>query len=246
MKMLQRLLLLACCLLAAPAQAAPKRVLIVLTSHSELFGTGRKTGFWFEEMATPYYAFKQAGAEVTLTSLRGGHPPVDPKSDDDAIPSVKRFKQDAAAMEQLRHTQPLARLKTELFDAVFLAGGHGALWDFADNGTLNALLQGMLEAKKPVAAVCHAPQALLALKNAQGLPLMQGRRVTAFTRAEEKAAGLDQAVPRYLDAEFKEQKATFSAAAPFQPHVVQDGLVITGQNPASSAAAAAALLKAMR
>jgi putative intracellular protease/amidase len=228
------LLLLCAILLPTMAQAAPKKVLIVLTSHSELMGSGKKTGFWFEEMSTPYYVLEDAGIEVTLASVRGGMPPADPRSDDESIASVKRFKADAAAMKKLTRTIHIVKVKPEEYDAVFLAGGHGTMWDFTNNTRLDEILQHFVDADKPIAAVCHGPAALLALRIASGEPFVKGRKVTAFTKSEEIALKLENFVPSYLDIALKTKGVEFIAKPNFQPNVVQDKNLITGQNPASS------------
>ncbi len=232
------------------AQAASahsgRHVLIVLTSHDKLFGTGHKTGFWFEEMSTPYYIFESNGTQVTLASPRGGMPPIDPKSDDNNIPSVKRFKADALAMARLEDTKPLAKIDAEDYDAVFIAGGHGAMWDLTDNAELTNLLHEFIKSSKPIAAVCHGQTALLTLKNDKGKDFVKKKRLTAFTRDEEKAVGLEMMVPNLLESQLTSSGAEFVKAEPFKAYVVVDGNLVTGQNPASSEGAAKALVELMK
>jgi putative intracellular protease/amidase len=223
-------------------------ILIVLTSHDQLGNTGHKTGFWLEEFAAPYYVFKDAGAQLTLTSPLGGHPPLDPKSDDAAsqTDATRRFKADSAAQSALAATVKLGALKVSDFDAVFYPGGHGPLWDLAEDAASIALIDAMIAAGKPVAAVCHAPGVLRHARSPGGQPLVKGKNVTGFTNTEEEAVGLTQIVPFLVEDMLKEHGGQFSRAADWQPHVVVDGLVITGQNPASSEPAAQALLAKLR
>ena len=219
-------------------------ILMVLTSHDKLGKTGRKTGFWLEEFAAPYYVFKDAGIPITLASPLGGQPPLDPKSDDAAsqTDATRRFKADSAAQAALAATVKLATLEASRFDAVFYPGGHGPLWDLAEDAASIGLVDAMIAAGKPVAAVCHAPGVLRHAKAPGGQPLVKGRNVTGFTNTEEEAAGLTQVVPFLVEDMLKEQGGHFSKVADWQPHVVVDGLLITGQNPASSEPAAWALL----
>lgn len=223
------------------------KILMVLTSHSTLGNTGKKTGFWLEEFAAPYYVFKDAGADITLASPLGGQPPLDPKSDVPAsqTESTRRFKADPAAQLSLAGTVKLSEISGDKFDAVFYPGGHGPLWDLAEDPSSIALIDTMLAAGKPVAAVCHAPAALRHAKTAGGIPVVQNRTVTGFTNTEEEAAGLTQVVPFLVEDMLKQQGGRYSKAADWQPHVVTDGLLITGQNPASSEPAARALLAAL-
>ena len=223
-------------------------ILMVLTSHAELGNTGRKTGFWLEEFAAPYYVFKDAGARLTLASPLGGQPPLDPKSDDAAsqTDATRRFKADKAAQSALAATVKLSTLNASNFDAVFYPGGHGPLWDLAENAASIALVDAMVAAGKPVAAVCHAPGVLRHARAATGRSLVKDRNVTGFTNTEEAAAGLSKVVPFLVEDMLKERGAHFTKAADWQPHVVVDGLLITGQNPASSEPAAKALLAALR
>jgi putative intracellular protease/amidase len=224
-----------------------KKILMVLTSHDKLGDTGNKTGFWLEEFAAPYYAFQDAGAAITLASPLGGQPPLDPKSDaeDAQTDSTKRFKQDADAQAALASTHKLKAVSADDFDAVFYPGGHGPLWDLAEDATSVALIEAMLKTGKPVAAVCHAPAVLRHPKNAEGVSVVKGKNVTGFTNTEEKASGLTDVVPFLVEDMLTQNGGTYSKAADWQPHVVTDGLLITGQNPASSEPAAQALLKAL-
>lgn len=223
-----------------------KRVLFIITSHSEIPGTGKKTGVWMEELATPYQLFQKAGLSITLASIRGGRPPIDPRSEDKAPPSVQAFKSDASAMAAFSDTTPLSKLNAKDYDAVFLPGGHGAAWDFANNPVLTAFLQTMLDQKKPIAALCHGPVALLELQDATGKPYLSGRRATGFSKAEEAAVGLDTAVPSYLDKQLAMVGAKVELAPPFKPKVLRDGGIATGQNPASSEGLAKLMLAMLK
>jgi len=224
-----------------------KKILMVLTSHDQLGSTGTKTGFWLEEFAAPYYVFKDAGAEITLASPLGGQPPLDPKSDaaDAQTAFTKRFKQDAVAQEALASTHKLKKLAADNFDAVFYPGGHGPLWDLAEDANSVALIEAMLKAGKPVAAVCHAPAVLRHPKTGDGVSVVKGKNVTGFTNTEEAASGLSDVVPFLVEDMLTQNGGTYSKASDWQPHVVTDGLLITGQNPASSEPAAKALLEAL-
>ncbi len=220
------------------------KILMVLTSHDRLGNTGRKTGFWLEEFAAPYYAFKDAGAEVTLVSPKGGQPPLDPKSDepDAQTAATRRFKADDAAQNALAHTGKLADVSAKAFDAVFYPGGHGPLWDLADDADSIRLIEDMAAAGKPVAAVCHAPGVLRDVKTADGKSFIDGKKVTGFTNGEEAAAQLTDVVPFLVEDMLVKGGGHYSKAADYQPHVVTDGKLITGQNPASSEPAARALM----
>ena len=220
------------------------KILMVLTSHDQLGDTGKKTGFWLEEFAAPYYAFKAAGADVTVVSPLGGQPPLDPKSDapDAQSKDTTRFKADPEAQAVLAHTGKLAEVSATDFDAVFYPGGHGPLWDLAEDKASIALIEAMLAAGKPIAAVCHAPGVLRHTRNAEGSPLVQGKAVTGFTNSEEAAAGLTDVVPFLVEDMLTGHGGKFSRAADWQPHVVRDGLLVTGQNPASTEPAAKVLL----
>lgn len=224
------------------------KILIVLTSHDTLGDTGRKTGFWLEEFAAPYYAFVDAGAAVTLASPKGGQPPLDPKSDDpDAqTDATRRFRQDADAQRVLANTQRLADMQAADFDAVFYPGGHGPLWDLAEDAKSVALIETMLAAGKPVSAVCHAPGVLRHAKTADGKPLVQGRQVTGFSNSEEAAVQLTDVVPFLVEDELTHLGGLYSRGPDWQPHVVCDGLLVTGQNPASSVGVAEALLERLK
>ena len=208
-------------------------ILMVLTSHDRLGNTGKKTGFWLEEFAGPYYVFKDAGANVTLASPLGGQPPLD-------------FKSDPAAQAVLASTHTLQGMKASDFDAVFYPGGHGPLWDLANDAKSIALIEAMLAADKLVAAVCHAPGVLRHVKGADGKPVVNGRAVTGFTNSEERAAGLSEVVPFLVEDMLTAQGGRYSKAGDWQVHIVSDGPLITGQNPASSAPAALALLERLR
>lgn len=223
------------------------RILIILTSHDRLGDTGKRTGFWLEELAAPYYVFKDAGAQLTLASPKGGQPPLDPKSDeaDAQTEATRRFKADDAAQSALSHTVRLATLSGNDFDAVFYPGGHGPLWDLANDADSKALIERTLADDKPVALVCHAPAVLKNVTAPDGSPLVKGRKVTGFTNEEEEAVGLTDVVPFLLEDELKRLGGDYSKGGTFKPYVVTDGLLITGQNPPSSEPAAEALLKAL-
>lgn len=224
------------------------KILMVLTSHDKLGDTGNKTGFWLEEFAAPYYVFKDAGAEITLASPKGGQPPLDPSSDaDDAqTDATKRFKGDDAAQKELANTEVLSSVSADGFDAIFYPGGHGPLWDLAEDKTSIALIESFIAAEKPVALVCHAPGALRHVKAQDGRPLVEGKRVTGFTNTEEEGVGLTDVVPFLVEDELKAKGGDYSSGPDWGPYVLEDGLLITGQNPASSAPAAEALLKALK
>ncbi|TAM89537.1 MAG: type 1 glutamine amidotransferase domain-containing protein [Candidimonas sp.] len=222
-----------------------KKILIVLTSHDTLGDSGRKTGFWLEELAAPYYVFIDAGAAVTLASPNGGKPPLDPKSSDPAAQTdaTRRFTADAQASAKLAGTRKLADVAIKDFDAVFYPGGHGPLWDLVTNDTSIALIEAAVRARLPVAAVCHAPAALLNVKRPDGRPLLDGKTVTGFSNGEEDAVDLTRVVPFLLEDEIKAKGGNYTRSADWQSHVEVDGLLVTGQNPGSSEAAARALLK---
>lgn len=224
------------------------KILMILTSHDRLGDTGKKTGFWLEEFAAPYYVFKDAGADVTLASPAGGQPPLDPSSDkpDAHTQATHRFREDKAAGVALAHTHKLAEMKMDDFDAVFYPGGHGPLWDLAESADSKRLIEAALAAKKPVAAVCHAPGVLRHVKASDGSALVKGKRVTGFSNTEEDAAGLSDVVPFKVEDMLTEAGGQYSKADDWKAHVVTDGLLITGQNPASSDAGAKALLAALK
>jgi putative intracellular protease/amidase len=220
------------------------KVLMVLTSHDDLGSTGRKTGFWLEELAAPYYRFKDAGWDITLASPAGGRPPLDPKSNepDAQTDHTRRFEADADAERQLGSTVRLDTVKAADFDTVFYPGGHGPLWDLAEDPASIALIEGFLAAGKPVALVCHAPGVLRHVKAPDGTPLVAGRDVTGFTNSEEEGVGLTTIVPFLVEDTLTALGANYSKGADWGPYVVVDGLLVTGQNPASSAAAADTLV----
>ncbi|WP_210490168.1 type 1 glutamine amidotransferase domain-containing protein [Rufibacter aurantiacus] len=224
------------------------KVLFVLTSHSELGNTGEKTGFWIEEFAAPYYVFKDAGADITLISPKGGQPPIDPKSDapENQTEATKRFKGDEALQTLLANTKKVSEVYAQDFDAVFYPGGHGPLWDLYESPESVQLIEDFWKSKKPVAAVCHAPAVLLNVKDENGQPLVKDKNVTGFANTEEEAVGLTQVVPYLLEDELKNKGGRYSKTSDWGVHVVQDGLLITGQNPASSEEAAHRLLQLLR
>ena len=221
------------------------KILMVLTSHDQLGDTGKKTGFWLEEFAAPYYVFTDAGADITLASPHGGQPPLDPKSDapDAQTDATRRFKEDSAARQALAHTVKLAGLKEADFDAVFYPGGHGPLWDLAEDRDSIGLIERMFAAGKPVAAVCHAPGVLRHVKAAGGAPLVQGKKVAGFTNTEEAAAQLTDVVPFLVEDMLRNNGGHYSKGADWQSYVVNDANLITGQNPASSETAAHEVLR---
>lgn len=224
-----------------------KKVLMVLTSHDQLGDTGRKTGFWLEELAAPYYAFQDAGADIVLASPAGGQPPLDPKSNEPSsqTDATRRFDADPAATAQLADTVKLDSVDPVAFDTVFYPGGHGPLWDLAEDRHSIALIESFLGAGKPVALVCHAPGVLRHVKTPDGRPLVEGKRVTGFTNTEEAGVGLTDIVPFLVEDELKAKGGVYSKGDDWGPYVVRDGLLITGQNPASSAEAARLLLEAL-
>jgi putative intracellular protease/amidase len=221
---------------------------MVLTSHDQLGNTGRKTGFWLEELAAPYYVFKEAGAEITLASPKGGRPPLDPKSNDPEFRTdlTVRFEKDAAAEAQLDKTVRLNSVKQDDFDTVFYPGGHGPMWDLAEDKDSIKLIESFLAAGKPVALVCHAPGVLRHVKTPAGTPLVEGKNVTGFTNGEEEAVGLTKVVPFLVEEELLNLGAIYSKIKNWGVHVVTDGLLITGQNPASSGPGAKALLAKLK
>jgi len=221
------------------------KILMVLTSHDKLGNTGRKTGFWLEELAAPYYTFKDAGAQIVLASPKGGQPPLDPKSSEPTFQTdlTRRFEADPEANAQLRSTLRLGGIAQADFDTVFYPGGHGPLWDLAEDNDSIELIQSFLAAGKPVALVCHAPGVLRHVKRPDGKPLVDGKKVTGFANTEEAAVGLTEVVPFLVENELKSKGGLYSKAEDWAPYVVRDGLLITGQNPASSSPAATALLK---
>jgi len=220
------------------------KILMVLTSHDELGNTGRKTGFWLEEFAAPYFLFKDAGVDVTIASPKGGQPPLDPKSNEPMFQTelTHRFERDPEAQKALASTIRLDGVTHEGFDTVFYPGGHGPMWDLAEDQNSIRLIESTLAANKPLALVCHAPGVLHRAKKPDGSPLVKGLRTAGFTNSEEEAVGLTNVVPFLVEGAMREQGAIYSKADDWQPHVVYDGLLITGQNPASSGPTAQTLL----
>lgn len=221
------------------------KILIVLTSHDRLGDTGRKTGFWLEELAAPYYAFTDAGAQIVLASPKGGEPPLDPKSNEPDFQTdlTRRFEADPAATAQLASTVRLDSVRQQDFDAVFYPGGHGPLWDLANDSHSIALIESFIAANKPVALVCHAPGVLRDVKAADGSPLVAGKKVTGFTNSEEAGVGLTDVVPFLVEDMLQAAGGQYSKGPDWGAYVVSDGLLITGQNPGSSAETAAVLVK---
>ena len=220
------------------------KILMVLTSHDQLGDTGKKTGFWLEEFAAPYYVFKDAGAEITLASPKGGQPPLDPASDtkDAQTEATDRFKQDNAAQKALANTAVLSDVEAEGFDAIFYPGGHGPLWDLAEDAQSTALIEAFAANDRPIGAVCHAPAVFKHPKADDGKPLVSGKTVTGFTNSEEEGVGLTGIVPFLVEDMLKANGAQYHKGADWDSFVVVDGRLVTGQNPASSAGAARALL----
>lgn len=221
------------------------KILMVLTSHDRLGDTGRKTGFWLEELAAPYYVFKDAGFEITLASPKGGQPPLDPKSNEPAFQTemTRRFEADTEANEALANTVRLSDVSAESFDTVFYPGGHGPLWDLAESPVSARLIESFLASEKPVALVCHAPGVLRHVKTPEGGLLVEGRQVTGFANSEEAAVGLTEVVPFLVEDDLKVRGGIYSKGDDWSSYIVEDGLILTGQNPASSAAAATRLIE---
>lgn len=224
------------------------KILIVLTSHSQLGNTDEKTGFWIEEFAAPYYIFKEAGAEIVLASPKGGQPPIDPKSDmpDNQTEATIRYKKDSDLLDLMANTVKLENISSDDFDAIFYPGGHGPLWDLATDKNSIELLEEFWDAKKPIATVCHSPSVLLNVKDENGDYLVKGKKVTGFSNTEEKAVKLEEIVPFMLEDELKKKGGIYSKKEDWTSYVVKDGLLITGQNPASSAAVANELLAILK
>ncbi|GAB7529247.1 type 1 glutamine amidotransferase domain-containing protein [Pseudomonas sp. 3A(2025)] len=220
------------------------KVLMVLTSHDTLGTTGRKTGFWLEELAAPYYAFLDAQAEIVLASPKGGQPPLDPKSNEPDFQTdlTRRFETDAVASALLASTVRLDSVSAADFDAVFYPGGHGPLWDLAEDPVSIRLIESFLAAGKPAALVCHAPGVLRHVKNPDGTPLVQGKNVAGFTNTEEEAVGLTHVVPFLVEDMLKANGGLYSQGPDWSSHVVRDGLLVTGQNPGSSSETAKVLI----
>ncbi|MES2796432.1 MAG: type 1 glutamine amidotransferase domain-containing protein [Bacteroidota bacterium] len=223
-------------------------ILMVLTSHSELGNTGLKTGFWIEEFAAPYYVFQDAGALVMIASPKGGLPPIDPKSElpENHTKASLRYNADSKLKTQLNYTHKLATMRATDFDAVFYPGGHGPLWDLTGDTDSIKLIESFWSCRKPVAAVCHAPAALLNAKNILGQPILNECNVTGFSNSEEKAVELNEIVPFLLEDELKKKGGIYSKKEDWEPNVVVDGLLVTGQNPASSEMAALELIKILK
>ncbi|WED29555.1 type 1 glutamine amidotransferase domain-containing protein [Vibrio sp. DW001] len=221
-----------------------KKILMVLTSHADLGNTGKKTGFWVEEFASPYYAFLDAGIEITLASPAGGQPPIDPSSEleDFQTAATKRFDEDQAGQQRLASTLKLEDMNESDFDAVFYPGGHGPLWDLVDDANSVKLVESFLANNKPVAAVCHATAVLLNAKDSEGEYVVKAKAVTGFSNTEEEAVQLTDVVPFLLEDELKNRGAEYQKVSDWASFVVQDGLIVTGQNPASSESAAEKLL----
>ncbi|WP_282128021.1 type 1 glutamine amidotransferase domain-containing protein [Roseobacter litoralis] len=220
------------------------KILMVLTSHDQLGDTGNKTGFWLEEFAAPYYVFKDAGAEITLASPKGGQPPLDPSSDtDDAqTDATERFKNDDAAQKDLAHTAKLSDVSADGFDAIFYPGGHGPLWDLAEDADSKSLIETFASSDRPVGAVCHAPAVFRHTEGADGKPLVSRKTVTGFTNTEEEGVGLTDVVPFLVEDMLKSNGGDYKKGDDWASFVVTDGKLVTGQNPASSAEAAKKLL----
>ena len=223
------------------------KILMVLTSHSTLGNTGEKTGFWIEEFAAPYYVLADAGVIITVASPEGGQPPVDPKSEapDAQTAATKRFYADLDAIDKVAYTIKLSEVNKDDYDAVFYPGGHGPLWDLANDTNSIALIEGFFNTQKPVAFVCHAPAALIKVKSENGQPLVKGKKMTGFSDTEEEAVGLTEVVPFLLEDELKKLGAHYSKGVDWGSYTEQDGLLITGQNPASSEAVAKLLLQTL-
>ncbi len=221
---------------------------MILTSHSELGNTGKKTGFWIEEFAAPYYVFIDAGASITIASPKGGQPPIDPSSDtpENQTPAVIRFKADEILQKNLSETNVLSTIVGDEYDGIFYPGGHGPLWDLTNDVDSINLIEHFWNSKKPIAAVCHAPSVLLNVKDEEGTYLVKGKKITGFTNTEEAAVGLTEVVPFLLENELKNKGGIYSKKEDWASYVVKDGKLITGQNPASSEDAAKELLRALK
>ena len=223
-------------------------ILFVLTSHDTLGNTGEKTGFWIEEFAAPYYTFADAGNDITLASPMGGQPPIDPKSalEDFQTDATRRFDTDSELQNKLAKTLRLTEVSADDYDAIFYPGGHGPMWDLTTDTDSIRLIEAFARQEKPVSAVCHAPSVLLNAKDAQGKSLFDGKQVTGFSNTEEAAVGLTDVVPFLLEDELKNRGGLYSQGPDWMPYCVQDGMLITGQNPASSTAVAAAVLTLLK
>lgn len=221
-----------------------KKVLFVLTSHDELGNTGEKTGFWVEEFAAPYYFLKDKGVAITIASPKGGQPPIDPKSElpDFQTDATKRFDQDTETQEKLKNSISLSEIKAVEYDAIFYPGGHGPLWDLAEDNNSISLIEAFYNQNKPVASVCHAPAIFKNTKTADGASLVKGKKVTGFSNSEEEAVQLTDIVPFLVEDMLMNNGAEYSKGDDWAPYAVEDGLIITGQNPASSELVAEKLL----
>lgn len=224
------------------------KVLFVLTSHDKLGDTGKKTGFWVEEFAAPYYSLLDQGVKITVATPKGGVAPIDPSSDgpDAATEDTDRFNKDTEAQHIIRNTKVLADMNPDDFDAVFYPGGHGPLWDLVNDANSIALIEKFNAQEKPIAFVCHAPAVLRDVKNADGKSLVKGKKVTGFSNSEEEAVGLTEVVPLLLEDMLKEHGATYSSGDDWAVYAIQDGNLITGQNPASSKLVAEKLFKSLK
>ena len=224
------------------------KILMVLTSHSELGNTGKKTGFWIEEFAAPYYVFQDAGSTITIASPKGGQPPIDPSSDtpENQTPATIRFKADKQLQNILSATQLLSTISADDYDAVFYPGGHGPLWDLTNDADSINLIEHFWNSKKPIVAVCHAPAVLLNANDEEDEPIVKGKKVTGFTNSEEDAVQLTEIVPFLLENELKSKGGVYSKKDDWASYVVKDGMLITGQNPASSEEAAKELIKVLK
>jgi len=224
------------------------KILFVVTSHNTLGDTGKKTGFWLEEFAAPYYKLADKGMDITIASPKGGLPPIDPKSEspDSQTEATKRYNQDPTLQQKLSNTVKLSEVKADDYEAIFYPGGHGPLWDLAiDQNSIN-LIENFVKQHKPIATVCHGPAVLLNVKDESGSAFVKGKKVTGFTNSEEEGVNLTKVVPFLVEDKLKELGASYSKGDDWKPYIVQDGLLITGQNPASSETAAEALLKLLQ
>lgn len=224
------------------------KILIVLTSHSELGDSGEKTGFWIEEFASPYYVFADAGAEITIASPKGGQSPIDPKSElaDAQTPSTNRFYKDKIAIDKVAYSKKLSEMNYEDYDAIFYPGGHGPLWDLANDTDSIKLIENFYNHQKPIAFVCHSPAALVNAKAVNGEPLVKGKHLTSFSNSEEEAVKLTKIVPFLLEDKLKELGAHYTNKSQWESYIQEDGLLITGQNPASSEGVAQLLIKKLK
>jgi len=224
------------------------KILFVLTSHDTLGNTGNKTGFWLEEFAAPYYKLKDKGIDITIATPKGGLPPIDPKSEssDSQTEATKRYDKDPSLQQKLSNTVKLSEVKADGFEAVFYPGGHGPLWDLTNDTHSINLLQSFVKQKKPIATVCHGPAVLINVKDENGNSIVKSKKVTGFSNSEEEGVKLTKVVPFLVEDRLKELGADYSKKDDWKPYVVQDGLLITGQNPASSEPVAEALLKLLQ